>query len=165
MPVVSNTSPLLNLAIIDHLFLLPQQFGQILIPQAVLIELKVDQALPGSSRLREAIDEGWLVPQAVSNTSLVTLLRRQLHQGESEAIALAIELSAERILLDEKEARQSARSLDLIVTGILGILLRGWHEGTVASMQVATERLQREADFRIAPALLSQILQECHEPE
>ncbi len=58
MPVVSNTSPLLNLAIIDHLFLLPQQFGQILIPQAVLAELKVDQALPGSSRLREAIDEG-----------------------------------------------------------------------------------------------------------
>ena len=38
MPIVSNTSPLLNLAIIDHLFLLPQQFGQVLIPQAVLAE-------------------------------------------------------------------------------------------------------------------------------
>jgi hypothetical protein len=51
MPVVSNTSPLLNLAIINHLFLLPQQFGQVLIPQAVLAELKIDQDLPGSSVL------------------------------------------------------------------------------------------------------------------
>jgi predicted nucleic acid-binding protein len=160
MPVVSNTSPLLNLAIIDHLFLLPQQFGQILIPQAVLTELKVGQALPGSSRIQEAIDEGWLVPQSISNRSLVTLLRRQLHQGESEAIALAMEISAERILLDEKEARQSASSLGLAITGVLGILLKGWHEGTVASMEVATGRLQREANFWIAPALLDQILQE-----
>ncbi|WP_225887028.1 DUF3368 domain-containing protein [Nodosilinea nodulosa] len=105
------------------------------------------------------------MPQTVSNVSLIALLRRQLHQGESEAIALAIEVSADRILLDEKEARQSARSLDLAITGVLGILLRGWHEGAVVSMQVAIERLQREANFWIAPALLNQILRECHELE
>jgi predicted nucleic acid-binding protein len=163
MPVISNTSPLLNLAIIDHLFLLPQQFGQVLIPQAVLAELKVDQDLPGSSVLRAALNEGWLIPQSVGNGALVSLLRQQLHQGESEAIALAIEVSAERILLDEKEARQSARALGLAITGILGILLRGWHEGTVDSMKVATERLQREANFWIAPALLNQLLQESGE--
>jgi predicted nucleic acid-binding protein len=133
MPVVSNTSPLLNLAIIDHLFLLTQQFGQV------------------------------LIPQSVGNGALVSLLRQQLHQGESEAIALAIEVSAERILLDEKEARQSARALGLAITGILGILLRGWHEGTVDSMKVATERLQREANFWIALALLNQLLQESGE--
>jgi predicted nucleic acid-binding protein len=103
MPVVSNTSPLLNLAIIDHLFLLPQQFGPVLIPQAVLAELKVNQALPGSNALRTALNEGWLIPQSVSNKALVSLLRQELHQGESEAIALAVEVSAEKILLDEKE--------------------------------------------------------------
>ena len=163
MLVVSNTSPLLNLAIIDHLFLLPQQLGQVLIPQAVLTELKIDKALPGSSRLRKAIDEGWLVPQTVSNISLVALLRMQLHQGESEAIALAMEISAESILLDEKEARQSARALGLYTVGILGILLKGFHDGTVASMKVATDRLQREANFWIAPALLNQLLRESGE--
>ncbi|MGP1385918.1 MAG: hypothetical protein ACTS2F_20330 [Thainema sp.] len=42
MPVISNTSPLLNLAIVDHLFLLPQQFGQIYIPAAFLTELKIN---------------------------------------------------------------------------------------------------------------------------
>jgi uncharacterized protein len=45
MPVISNTSPLLNLAIIEHLFLLPQQFGQIYIPAAVFAELKVTKHL------------------------------------------------------------------------------------------------------------------------
>lgn len=163
MPVISNTSPLLNLAIIDHLFLLPQQFGQVYIPTAVLTELKINDNLPGSSALQTAINDGWLVVHAVNNTALVRLLRRDLHQGESEAIALAVELSADKILLDEKEARQAARVLGLSTTGILGILLRGWHEGTVPSIKAVTERLQQSANFRIAPALLAQILQESGE--
>jgi uncharacterized protein len=164
MPVISNTSPLLNLAIIDHLFLLPQQFGQIYIPAAVLVELKVNENLPGSRALNTAIDDGWLVTHTVKDSALVSLLRRDLHQGESEAIALAIELSADKILLDEKEARQAARSLGLSITGILGVLLRGFHEGAVPSLKAVTERLQQEANFWIAPTLLTQILKESGEP-
>jgi uncharacterized protein len=163
MPVISNTSPLLNLAIIDHLFLLPQQFEQIYIPTAVLAELKINENLPGSSALKAAIDDGWLVTQTVRNSALVSLLQRDLHQGESEAIALAVELSAGRILLDEKEARQAARALGLSITGILGILLRGWREGTIPSMKVVMEHLQQKANFRIAPVLLTQILRESGE--
>lgn len=165
MPVISNTSPLLNLAIIEHLFLLPQQFGQVYIPLAVLAELKITENLPGSSALQTAINDGWLVTQTVKDTALVSLLRRDLHQGESEAIALAVELSADKILLDEKEARQAARALGLSITGILGILLRGWHEGSVSSIKALIERLQQDANFRIAPALLTQILQESGELE
>ncbi len=113
MPVISNTSPLLNLAIIDHLFLLPQQFGQIYIPPAVFTELKINQDLPGSRALEAAVNQGWLISQAVESTLLVNLLRRDLHQGESEAIALAVECSADKILLDEKEARQVAMPIAL----------------------------------------------------
>ncbi|TVQ57074.1 MAG: DUF3368 domain-containing protein [Spirulina sp. DLM2.Bin59] len=165
MPVISNTSPLLNLAIIDHLFLLPQQFGQVYIPSAVATELKVNEDLPGSLALKAAINERWLIPQTVKNTAFVNLLQRDLHQGESEAIALAVELSASKILLDEKEARQIARALGLSITGILGIVLRGWHEGSIASIKVVTEWLQQDANFRIAPALLAQILRESGELE
>jgi uncharacterized protein len=99
----------------------------------------------------------------VKNTALVSLLRRDLHQGESEAIALAVELSADKILLDEKDARQAARVLGLSITGVLGILLRGWHEGKISSIKAVTERLQQDASFRIAPTLLAQILQESGE--
>jgi predicted nucleic acid-binding protein len=163
MPVISNTSPLLNLAIIDHLFLLPQQFGQIYVPPAVLTELKINEDLPGSRVLEAAINQGWLICQAVENPGLVNLLRRDLHQGESEAIALAVECSADKILLDEKEARQVARSLGLSTIGILGILLKGWNEGRIPSVKAVIKRLQQEANFRIAPALLAQILEEIGE--
>jgi len=54
MRVVSNTSPLLNLAIIGQLALVQQQFGQVWIPPAVLGELQPDVARPGSSEIREA---------------------------------------------------------------------------------------------------------------
>ena len=63
MPVVSNTSPLLNLAIIDRLILVKQQFGKIVIPNEVLTELKIDENLPGSQQLREAIASGWITSQ------------------------------------------------------------------------------------------------------
>jgi hypothetical protein len=160
MPIVSNTSPLLNLAIIDYLFLLPQQFGTVHIPLAVLAELRINEKLPGSAVLRDAVNDGWLVPQKVENTALVNLLRRNnLHSGESEAIALATALNADRILLDEKEARQAARALNLKITGVLGILLRGQQDGTVSSIAEAVERLQQEANFRISPALLNKILE------
>nr|MDF0368275.1 DUF3368 domain-containing protein [Nodosilinea sp. TSF1-S3] len=160
MPVVSNTSPLLNLAIIDHLFLLPQQFGQVYIPPAVLSELKVNDNLPGSGALQTAIDEGWLIPQPLADRSLVILLKQDLHQGESEAIALAVEVAAETILLDEKEARRAARALGLGVTGILGVLLRGRYDGSIPSLKTAIDRLQQEANFWVAPALRAQLLQD-----
>jgi hypothetical protein len=123
MLVVSNTSPILNLAIVDQLELLHQQFGEILIPHAVLDELKVNEERPGSQAIREAISSGWMKTQEVSNEPLAQLLKQTLDQGEAEAIALSIELEADWMLLDEREGRKVAKSLGLKVTGILGILL------------------------------------------
>lgn len=60
MPVVSNTSPLLNLAIIGKLSLLKGQFGAIFIPSAVYEELRADSDLPGSKAIREATEAGWI---------------------------------------------------------------------------------------------------------
>jgi len=60
MPVVSNTSPVLNLAVIGRLYLLHDQFGEILIPNAVLEELRIQEDLPGSPATREALKEGRL---------------------------------------------------------------------------------------------------------
>jgi predicted nucleic acid-binding protein len=58
MLAVSNTSPILNLAIVNQLVLLHLQFGEILIPNAVLDELKIDGERPGSQAIREAISFG-----------------------------------------------------------------------------------------------------------
>jgi predicted nucleic acid-binding protein len=92
---MSNTSPILNLAIVDWLELLRRQFSEILIPNAVLEELKVNEERPGSQAIREAISSGWIQLQEASNEPLAQLLKQSLDRGEAEASALAIELNAD----------------------------------------------------------------------
>lgn len=158
MPVVSNTSPILNLAIIDQLELLRQQFGYVQIPPAVLDELKIDEARPGSQLIQAAIADNWIQVQPVSNLSLVGLLSQTLDGGEAEAIALALEVAADRMLLDERDGRKAAKTLGLQVTGVLGILLRAKQSGELSSIRPAIEALIQKAGFRIAPELLAKVL-------
>ncbi|MEY2984506.1 MAG: hypothetical protein RLZZ568_1123 [Cyanobacteriota bacterium] len=160
MLTVSNTSPLLNLAIIDCLHLVKKQFQRVYIPEAVFTELKVNENLPGSSSLRNAIQEEWLTVRNPTNEPLIQLLRRELDQGESEAIALALKLNADLILLDEKEGRRIARSLKLNITGILGIALKAWQEGEIKSMSELIKALRTQANFHISPALERKILED-----
>lgn len=111
MPVVSNTSPLLNLSIIGRLSFLRDQFGEIWIPLKVVKELRVEEDLPGCWAIREAIKEGWIKTKEVKDLALVRVLEHDLDGGEAEAIALAIQLKADWILLDELEGRRMAKLL------------------------------------------------------
>ena len=160
MLVVSNTSPILNLAIIGQLALIRQQFGQVQIPLAVLAELKVLEDRPGSKEITAAVDTGWIKVQEVFSQLSVQLLQQVLDRGESEAITLAIDLKADRILLDERDGRKIAKSLGLKVTGVLGILLRAKQEGELSSLPDVIDALVKTAGFRIAPELLAKVLEE-----
>jgi predicted nucleic acid-binding protein len=160
MPVVSNTSPVLNLAIIGQLSLLREQFGQVWIPRRVLEELRVEEDLPGNLAVREALAAGWLSVSEVDDRTLTRLLQRDLDAGEAEAIVLALEMEAERVLLDEREGRRIAKSLQLKVTGVLGILLRARREGKLSSLGQAMDTLRQEAGFRIEPGLYADVLSE-----
>lgn len=113
MPIVSNTSPVLNLAIVNHLSLMYEQFGEILIPQAVFEELRVEEGLPGSQSLREAIEKGWLEVKEAKDQIFVKALRADLDKGEAEAIALALQVKSEYVILDEREGRRVAKLLGL----------------------------------------------------
>jgi predicted nucleic acid-binding protein len=105
MPAVSNTSPLLNLAIIDQLHLLQQQFVEVLIPPVVLAELKPGTDYPGTERIQHALDTQWLRVAELKDDTLARALRLELDQGESAAIAIAIKLSYTQILMDERDGR------------------------------------------------------------
>ncbi len=165
MPVVSNTSPVLTLAIIGRLSFLRDQFGSICIPSAVFEELRVEEDLPGSQALREAIEDRWLRVERVQNQSFMQVLRRDLDKGEAEAIALAMQMQADWTLLDEREGRRVAKSLGLKVTGVLGILLRAKREGRLPSLQQTIEKMREQTGFHISPALLAHILREGEEGE
>ena len=78
MLVVSNTSPIPNLAIIGQLALIRQQFGQVQIPLAVLSELKVLEDRPGSKEILAAEEIGWIEVQEISSQLSVQLLQQVL---------------------------------------------------------------------------------------
>jgi predicted nucleic acid-binding protein len=108
MRAVSNTSPILNLASIGRLELLKSQFSTLWIPDAVVKELTPHPDPIAQAAIQTAVRDQWLRIATPGDSSLLRLLLLQLHQGEAEAIALASELNADIVLMDEQEGRQLA---------------------------------------------------------
>ena len=103
MIIVSDTSPIINLAQIDLLYLLPKLYGQIIIPYAVYDEIVIKGVNePGSHEIKTA---DWVSVKNCKNIQLLNELRGELDGGEAEAIVLAIELNADKILMDEQIGR------------------------------------------------------------
>jgi len=147
---ISDSSTLIHLAGIGRLELLKVFYGKILITPAVWKEVVEEgRERPGAMEVREAHESGWVEVIAPGNTSVVRLLERELHEGEAEAIALAIERRHEVIFLDESEARRVANVYGLSKTGVIGILIRAKLEGKVASLREELDRLREEAGFWI----------------
>jgi predicted nucleic acid-binding protein len=159
MPVVSNTSPISNLAVIGKLDLLRTQFEKVLIPKAVERELLALSHPQAKSTIETALKEGWLEVRTAGSPALIALLKASLHEGESEAIALAVETSAPCTLLDEREARASALRMNLTITGVLGVLLRAKKRGDIPAVKPLMEQLRHEAHFYIAADLERQLLE------
>jgi predicted nucleic acid-binding protein len=117
MIVVSNTSPLNYLVLIGDIELLPKLFGRVIIPQAVLDELRSSDA-PDAVRQWSNAAPPWL--QTRSPAAIDASIK--LGAGETEAISLAMELKADELLLDDKKARNLAFVRGLAVAGTLNIL-------------------------------------------
>jgi predicted nucleic acid-binding protein len=108
MLVVSNTSPISNLAVIGRLSLLRSQFHEIWIPGVVQSELHQLSDPAALQEIQQALQDGWIKPQGLREDKVARLLAAALDPGEAEAIALALELSADLILLDERDGRSAA---------------------------------------------------------
>jgi predicted nucleic acid-binding protein len=148
MKVVSNASPLINLGAINQLDLLRQLYRQITIPKAVWAEVvRLGRGKPGSRAVSVA---KWVRVKAVRDRSLVTLLLDDLDIGEAEAIALARELGAHLLLIDELRARRSAKLMGLPFTGLVGVLIEANRKGLVADLGGTLRELRERAGFRLA---------------
>jgi predicted nucleic acid-binding protein len=120
--VVSDTSPVLNLARIGRLELLPLLYNQVLIPPAVYEDLtRSKRDLPPAIDLASAV---WLIVAAAKDQNQVQELRQELDLGEAEAIVLAIKRGADVLLMDERRGRRTAAAAGLTVTGLLGVVAK-----------------------------------------
>ncbi len=127
MGLIANAGPLIALARIDRLELLPAAYADILVPDAVYLEVTRDPLLPGA---REVAEADWLRSIEVTDTEAVARMRFWLDQGESEAIVLA-QARNEPLAIDERRGRRIATSLGVQITGTVGILLAGKQLGLV----------------------------------
>jgi predicted nucleic acid-binding protein len=160
MPLaVSNSSPLIHLSMVGRISLL-RRFSSICIPPAVWREV-VEQggSRPGATEIRDARESGWLRVVEPSNMALVRLLEQELHAGEAESIALALEIRPDVLLLDETEARRVAGLYGLPVTGIIGLLIQAKHEGLISSLEGEMDRLREQGNFWIQDALYRRVLE------
>jgi predicted nucleic acid-binding protein len=127
MIVVSDTSPINYLVLMDRVDVLRDLFGEVFIPQAVYEELTRPEA-PEAVRRWIAQLPRWVEVRQVETFNAYP----GLGWGESEAIQLAISLKANVVLLDDYNARVIAKAQGLFVTGVIEIIeqadIRGWIE-------------------------------------
>ena len=144
MIVVSDTSPITSLADVDQLDLLRLLYGSVVIPRGVHSEFERGQVrLPGWLEVRDVVDRAMVVRLGV-----------ELDAGEAEALVLAVELQAERVLIDELKARAVAARLGLRYVGVLGILLEAKERGHLAAIRPVVESLVDKAGFWLSEELL-----------
>lgn len=157
MIIVSDTSPINNLAAINQLHLLRQLYETVCIPEAVYRELSnPDFPVAGASAV-QTFD--WIQTRFVSDRTLVEALSNELDIGEAEAIALAVEIQADRVLIDERRGRLVAAKLSLRYTGILGILVEAKSQGLITEVKPLLDALVNEAGFWVAEPLYNSVLQ------
>ena len=154
MAVVSNSSPLIAFAAIEQLNLFPALFESVLIPQAVALEIA-----PSIPTLPI-----WLRVENLRMPVPAAVLRRSLGDGEREALALAVEIQAERILLDDRPARRVALELGLLVTGTAGVLLAAKRHALIPRIRPHLDALM-EKSFFIRSDLYDELLRVAGEYE
>jgi predicted nucleic acid-binding protein len=154
--VVSDTSPILNLARIGRLELLPSLYGQVLIPVAVFDELTNSRRdLPPAINLASL---PWLKVAAAKDQDRVRALREKLDPGEAEAIVLAVDSGADLLLVDERRARRIATAAGIAVTGLLGVVAEAKRAGLIDQAKPVLDELIQIARFWIGADLYAEVL-------
>jgi len=157
---VTDTGPLIFLAKLGRLDLLHCGADEVYAPWAVLNEVraKPDEA---SEAIEEAM-RSWLSVQEVGDQRMVSILLASLDRGEAEVLVLAKELDADRVVMDDLDARRFARRAGFDLVGTLGLLLAARLRGEIPSVQQEIEQL-RTLGFRVASPLVEAILREAGE--
>ncbi len=155
--VVCNSSPLIHLAKIGKLELLKDYFTEISIPEAVYRECVIDgKDREDAKRIENA---AWIRVVDIKNIDLKKALNTVLDEGASEAIVLALQESADLILLDDYEARELARTYGMKITGTIGLLIKAKYEGDISSIGEMLKKLRRTG-FWLSDDLYTKILRD-----
>jgi len=151
--VVSDTSPINYLVLIETIDVLPKLFDEVIIPPAVAAELQHPRT-PQTVRDWIANLPPWARIQSPSRVDATM----DLGKGETEAISLAVELGIHAVLIDEKRGRLAARERGLVPVGTLNILNAADLRGLIDFAQAIAKL--RQTTFRADSKLLNTLIQD-----
>jgi predicted nucleic acid-binding protein len=110
--VVSDAAPLIQLALVHRLELLPRLYD-VVIPDQVFVETQHYAELPDALEIAKASGK-WLEVRAVKDRKQVSnLMEQRLGEGEAQAIVLCREIGAASLLTSDKYAMLRAARLGL----------------------------------------------------
>ncbi|MDZ4403101.1 DUF3368 domain-containing protein [Prosthecobacter sp.] len=148
MIVVSDTTAISNLLTIGRTDLLITLFERVIIPPAVWTELLAFHP--------EVPD--WLEVVTVSQGQRVRDYQRLVHAGEAEAIALALEVHPDWLLIDDSDGRRLAKQEGTPVIGLMGVLLLAKEQGLLPSVKPLIDALESLAGFYLSGAVRDEVL-------
>ncbi len=156
MIVVADTSVILNLALVGHENLLNAIFHEVVVPPTVQAEFV--RLAESSGRFAGLTLPNWIRVQTPETIPATIAGDADLDPGESQALALALEMRADGILIDEAHGRFIAIELGLTPIGVLGILVRAKRDGLLQSMAPVIQALLTKARFRASDTLILEAL-------
>ena len=156
MIVVADTSVILNLALVGQVELLAVLFREVFVPPTV--ESEFARLAESQGRFAGLRLPAWVCVREPAAIPAALGLHVELHPGETEALALALEIHADGVLIDEAAGRAVAIELGLTPIGVLGILVRAKRHGQLAAVAPVVDALLERARFRAAPELVREVL-------
>ncbi len=137
--VISNTTPIITLLGIGKLEILKDLYTQIIIPEAVAEEIELGKDKEAYIDLKNL---DWIKIQALKDKTVFDYLLNDLDEGEAEVIALAQELEADLLIIDEKLARKFAQLKGFPCVGTLGLLLKAKEKGLITQLKPLLTQMQ-----------------------
>jgi predicted nucleic acid-binding protein len=140
MIVVSDTTALTTLIKSGLEHVLPGLFGEVRIPRAVAQELRqFHPVLPT-----------WCQIESAKESRVLDSLRIAVDAGEAEAIALALDLQADFVLLDDKKGRRQAEALGLTCLALPAVMVAAKRQGLISSVTEAFAILAAKGRYGVA---------------
>lgn len=150
--VVSNTTPIISLLKISRLEILKVLYSEIIIPQAVFLEIEKGR---NKKYYYDLSNLSWIKIQNIHDKHWRKYFL-DLDAGEAEAIILASEINADTIIMDEKLGRLYAKNAGLKVTGTIGLLVKARKSGLIKELKPLLIELT-EKDVWISERLIIEV--------
>lgn len=141
MIIVADTGPILYLVKTGRLELLQQLYGRVVIPTEVWKELVEGKPHPEEEALLRAAT--WLhVDPSADASPLLSELQDEVDDGEAAAIALALHLHGDLVLVDDLKGRHESEARGLHVCGTVGILIEARRKGFFSLLRPVLDELR-----------------------